>query len=243
MGIGCGVAGTGSAQRPAAAVAALLLAAGATGCDSLAAPEVLTGGPPQLEVLEILPVWMRDNGIVYVHAAPILHEYRIPIGEYTLATVTSTAGEFEQIRLRRQFCGPETSQQPVCGMFVITLRPGYDLRAFEGQVLAEQARLTFLSAPSSYRFGSGYAFSDWQTTVNRLRARPGVQDIEAYYFLSTGQASGYAPRAAWLAGALPYRIGDPRPRDGVVSARPGDTLVVNYVQPAQGILEARLVLQ
>lgn len=197
-------------------------------CGSPAAPaERETAVRPALQFLEFQRGRMRDGGIVFVEMAPIDTSFRLAPGEYLPITVTSRAGESEEVRLRPEVCGLETGQSYVCNFFSLSVLSGHDVREIEADLQRLNARLTLVAPIPTY--GSAYAFGDWNGTMAAARRLPNVTNVDVVRLQVSGPV--FIPFPARLAGAAPFSRSAPIPGDGTVAALSSDTLVISYVQP------------
>ena len=99
--------------RPVVCLVVAILACG-VGCGSPTAIERPAVVRPELKFGDFQRGRMRDGGIVFVEMMPIDWGYRLQAGEYLPITVTSRAGEAEDLRLRRTVCGLESGQSYAC---------------------------------------------------------------------------------------------------------------------------------
>ena len=175
---------------------------------------------------------MRAGGFLFVEATPVDWNFRLPSDRYLTVTVTSSSGEFEEMRLRRAICGLESGQSYACRFFSVSMGSGGDVRLLQEPLAQKGARFSLIANPPTY--ASAYAFRDWQATMRYARSLPGVQYVELVHIFALANG-GQIPFAALLAGALPFESERPIANDGVVSAQPTDSVWIRYTQPAGNV--------
>ena len=193
----------------------------------LAPPERLAAMRPELQFLEFQRGRMRDGGIVFVEMAPTDTSFRLAPGEYLPITVTSRAGESEDLRLRSEICGLESGQSYLCNFLSVSVQSGHDVREIEADMQRLNARLTLVAPTPTY--GSAYAFGDWNRTMSSVRKLPNVINVDFVRLYESGPV--FIPFASRLAAAAPFSRGTPSPADGLLTALPSDTLLFTYMQP------------
>jgi hypothetical protein len=170
---------------------------------------------------------MRDGGIMFVEMAPTDTSFRLALGEYLPITVTSRAGESEDLRLRPKVCGLESGQAYLCNFFSVSVQSGHDVRERESDIQRLNARLSLIAPTPTY--GSAYAFGDWNRTMSSVRKLPNVINVDFVRLYELGPV--FIPFASMLAAAAPFTRGTPSPADGTITALPSDTLLIRFIQP------------
>jgi hypothetical protein len=199
-------------------------------CGDATGPGRTTLNPPIVS-----DVWIRNpiraGGILHIVAQPVDASYRLPPGEHALLVATSSAGEFELIKLRPFVC----DLAYVCNQFTIYMREGREVSSTEPGVRSLNARIVAMLG----RVGGGHAFGNLTFTMDSVRRLSGVQSVERSVVLFGGDGESFYAR---IAGAVPFERGAPRARDGVFSAVPGDTVRLTYLQPGGGVITAERIL-
>lgn len=223
-------------------VSASLLSSAQVACAGPTEWDAPLAAPLAIQDLAIDGMRSRADGVLFVRAAPEDWAYQMPAGNHVTATVSTSGGDAETIRLSRDVCGLDAGEAYSCRTFLITLRTGNDLRDFKHTLHRLRARLVLVPALSGYRFGSVYAFGDRAVTMRVLGFDDQVERVENMNVLTGDVRHSEPPMSAWLSGAVALEVGSSSPQDGLLTVQPGDTVTVRYAQPTGDVLETRLVI-
>lgn len=222
------VSGSRNFRRVRLAAISVALASMGVNCASPTAPDRPADDAPEIQFSDFQSARLFPGGFLFIEARPLDWAYRLPANRYLIASVTTSAGESEEMRLKRSICGLESGQSYLCRFFSVSVASGSDVRELSESLARRNARFSLIAQPPTY--ASAYAFGGWEATMLFAQSLPGVQAVEVVSVSSTG-SPGQIPLAALLAGALPFDRGTPVANDGVVTALPADSVWVRYSQP------------
>jgi len=205
--------------------AAFLLAAGLLSCDNAPTAPVLA---PELrpELHFYLSGDLSAGGIVGVVGQPIDPNYRLPVGTVIPVAITTSAGDAEELLLEYVYCHDRRKRIYECRQIEVTMHDGQDRGLAESAVRQHGGRWigTDLAGRDLY-----YAFGDLNRILYYVRQVVTVRSAQFTY--TTSAAAPFESLEDIYVGALRFDLGAPRAGNGIVTARPGETVRATYNQP------------
>ncbi|MEX2181476.1 MAG: hypothetical protein WD771_05500 [Gemmatimonadaceae bacterium] len=205
--------------------AGLLLAVALVSCDvaptaPLLAPELR----PELHIY----LWgdATDGGLIGVAAQPLDLDYRLPVGTVIPIDIITSAGDSEVVRIGFGYCHDRRKWIYECQRLTVTMRDGRDPREAEAIVRSLGGRWIGNDVPGRDFY---YTLGSLDRTLLAVRQYSGVRSANLHY--ATTEPASFEILGQYYIGALKFTHGGPRPRNGIVTARPGETVRARYSQP------------
>jgi len=203
-------------------LAALSLAGlGSLACASSTAPLELAAVAPEIQSAEGDASRLVDDGLIAFILNPTDPTFTLASSEYLHATISSSAGDVEDVQVRPRICGNAEEGPILCSYFVVFTNEGKTFSDLAATFASLDARVAFV-APNG-AFGRVYPFGDRRRSMASLRTRSSVRAVENIPVGSIGPA----PRLN-LQAVAKFSRGAVAQRDGVVSASSGDTIQLDY---------------
>ncbi len=154
--------------------------------------------------------------------------------------VTTNAGEREVITVRQGLCGDgkQGSELHICRRFGVTMNNGVDVRTLLPN-LRHHSQAVLSRVVAGGQYGTiEVPNGNLAAVMSTVKQWSGVQSVWLDQ-VAGPDVLGWEP-TQHLRGAMPLVYAEPTANDGTVQVRPGDVLIVNYVQPDGTILSTSI---
>jgi hypothetical protein len=233
------VSGVPAGHQIRYAIAALLRSTALVGlCAGAAATCGRPTEPIRPQLLRTLTVSdravLRDSGLLVVFAVP-QDTTVIPPPHFRLQVeLTTTSGDIESFNLTPIICDEFTLS---CHHIGVVMKEGHHIRETFSLLNAIPARVWWVGFGGELAGVYVFEPDNVPEAVSKLTSYPAVKSA------ARNHAGADPPPPKWtLDGGLPLDFRPVISRDGVVQARPNDTVTVKYHQPDSTIIELRLVV-
>lgn len=177
---------------------------------------------------------LRDSGLLVVAAVPKDTTVIQPPHFRLQLELTTTSGDIESFNLTPIICDEFTLS---CHHIGVVMKEGHHIRETFSLLNAVPARVSMDIFGGELAGVYVFEPDNVPEAASKLRSHPAVKSAERTH------AGVDPPPPKWaLNGGLPLDFRPVISRDGVLQARPNDTVTVRYQQPDSSIIELRLAI-
>jgi hypothetical protein len=191
-------------------------------CDVPTRPLRESESLPEITGIETDASRLVAGGLLSYTMVPTSLSFRLPDNTYLLATVRSSGGDVESLRIHRYICSAGEGLA-LCRYFIVFFDQGSGIEAIADDLKAFGIRAALVAPNGS--FARLYPMHGRDGAMFIVRNLPGVQAVGD---IPVGTIGIGPPPFSVLSAAIPFEPGAHVAGDGVLSAMPSDTIRFEY---------------